>query len=87
MLFFYQQEYLKCNNPSSPRSDVFPGMPSPLHSFGSNVSLYGTDVVIEDQRQSVEEIAQHVLYSKLLCFFKVRCMFHEVKTKFENYFY
>lgn len=62
---FSLKEYLRCNNPSSPRSDEFPGMPTPLHSFGSNVSLYGTDVVVEDERQSVDDIAQHVLYNSV----------------------
>ncbi|XP_071168182.1 glycerol-3-phosphate acyltransferase 1, mitochondrial-like isoform X2 [Mytilus edulis] len=39
-------------------------VPSPtnISKAGSCSSLYGTDIVIEDQRQSIEGVAEHVLY-------------------------
>lgn len=43
-------------------------VPSPtnISKAGSCSSLYGTDIVIEDQRQSIEGVAEHVLYCKLM---------------------
>ncbi|XP_013393003.1 glycerol-3-phosphate acyltransferase 1, mitochondrial isoform X2 [Lingula anatina] len=34
-----------------------------LRPSGSLTSLYGTDVVVEDQRQTVKDLAQHVVYT------------------------
>jgi hypothetical protein len=31
---------------------------------GSNASLYGTDVIIEEQRMMVQSLAEHIVYSK-----------------------
>lgn len=36
-----------------------------LHRPPSSVSLYGTDVVVEEQRNIVENIARHVVYGEL----------------------
>ncbi|XP_039294035.1 glycerol-3-phosphate acyltransferase 1, mitochondrial [Nilaparvata lugens] len=36
-----------------------------LHSVPSSASLYGTDVVAEEQRQLVDCIARHIVYGKL----------------------
>ena len=61
------QEYIQRNGlVVSPRAE--PRLPdSPIRSFGSNSSLYGTDVVIEEQRQTIEDVAKHVLYCKFMC--------------------
>jgi glycerol-3-phosphate O-acyltransferase 1/2 len=42
-----------------------PGSKKLLHSPPSSVSLYGTDVVVEDQRHIVEDISRHVVYGEL----------------------
>lgn len=35
-----------------------------LKSTMSNTSLYGTDVIVEEHRQLVDNIAQHVVYGE-----------------------
>lgn len=65
-LFF--QEYIKRNGVSVLPEDNLPDTPSPIKSSGSYSSLYGTDVVIEDQKQTVEDVAMHVLYCKFVNF-------------------
>lgn len=54
------QSYVQCQ----PRSFLeAPSSPSDtLRRFSSTTSLYGTDIVIEDQRQLIKGLAEHVLY-------------------------
>ncbi|CAB3369445.1 Hypothetical predicted protein [Cloeon dipterum] len=42
-----------------------PGSKKLLHSPPSSASLYGTDVVVEEQRHIVEDIARHVVYDSI----------------------
>lgn len=37
-----------------------------LHIVPSSASLYGTDIVVEEQRQLVDSIARHIIYGKPL---------------------
>ncbi|XP_011341391.1 glycerol-3-phosphate acyltransferase 1, mitochondrial isoform X2 [Ooceraea biroi] len=39
-----------------------PSIDKPLKYTMSNSSLYGTDVIVEEQRQLVEDIARHIVY-------------------------
>lgn len=39
-----------------------------LHSVPSSASLYGTDVVVEEQRQLVDCVARHIVYGNFLKF-------------------
>ncbi|XP_059468848.1 glycerol-3-phosphate acyltransferase 1, mitochondrial [Neocloeon triangulifer] len=42
-----------------------PGSKKLLHSPPSSSSLYGTDVVVEEQRHIVEDIAKHIVYDAI----------------------
>jgi hypothetical protein len=64
-LFF--QEYIKRNGVSVLPEDNLSDTSLLIKSSSSNSSLYGTDVVIEDQKQTVEDLAIHVLYCKFVC--------------------
>ena len=49
--------------PSSDLSLVQPRSPT-LKKSPSDNSLYGTDIVIEDQRQLIKGLGDHVIYGK-----------------------
>ena len=59
---FSLKEYIKRNGVSVLPEDNLSDTSLPIKSSSSNSSLYGTDVVIEDQKQTVEDVAMHVLY-------------------------
>ena len=45
-------------------SDSLPATPPPLRSIGSSSSLYGTDIVEEDQRHTIKQLGEHIVHSK-----------------------
>ncbi|CAC5400554.1 GPAT1_2 [Mytilus coruscus] len=49
-------------SPTGIRNAADTPLPNGISKAGSCSSLYGTDIVIEDQRQSIESVAEHVLY-------------------------
>lgn len=48
-------------------------VPRPLKSTVSSSSLYGTDVVVEEHRQLVDNIAKHVIHGALRSNKEVEC--------------
>jgi len=47
-------------NKLSPRQSI----ERPLKYTMSNSSLYGTDIIVEEQRQLVDNIARHIVYGE-----------------------
>ena len=50
--------------PSSDLSCIRPCSPGTLKKSASDHSLYGTDVVIEDQRQLIRGLGEHVIHGE-----------------------
>ncbi|KAK3096107.1 hypothetical protein FSP39_023318 [Pinctada imbricata] len=44
-------------------TDSLPPSPPPLKSFGSSSSLYGTDIVEEDQRHVIKKLGEHIVFT------------------------
>ena len=69
--FFVCQEYMDNAHmpalPSSDMSSVRPDSPPILKKSNSDHSLYGTDIVIEDQRQLIKGLGDHVICGKYFC--------------------
>lgn len=59
---FSLKEYMQRNIEVLSSDDDLTDTPSSVKSFSSSSSLYGTDVVIEEQRKTIEDLAEHVLY-------------------------
>ena len=52
------------DSPDSGASDMSSSPPRAILRTGSNLSLFGSDVISEDQRQLVASLGQHIVYSK-----------------------
>ncbi len=71
LVFFAFKEYMDNAHmpalPSSDMSSVRPDSPPILKKSNSDHSLYGTDIVIEDQRQLIKGLGDHVICGKYFC--------------------
>lgn len=60
----FQQEMVKAFQTQQNKLALRTSPERPLKYTMSNTSLYGTDVVVEEQRQLVDSIARHVVYGE-----------------------
>lgn len=60
----FQQEMVKAFQVQQNRLALKSPPERPLKYTMSNSSLYGTDVIVEEQRQLVDSIARHVVYGE-----------------------
>ncbi|XP_033756097.1 glycerol-3-phosphate acyltransferase 1, mitochondrial-like isoform X2 [Pecten maximus] len=68
---FSLKEYLvkiQPAQPSPPTSDISsqdspPESPPPIHKAGSVSSLFGTDIMVEDQRHVIKQLSEHIVHT------------------------